>query len=299
MAIHRGNFDEEEHSQLIRDLGEKLRSIREAQDLSIVVVSDITKIQRRYLQAIEDGELSKLPRGPYVRGFVRQYCEFLSAADLWSVYDELTRQTQSVGTTQESEPDYTASPNVFKSPSHWWIYLIILISLAAAAWITWSYRGEITSLSTNPVNGGTATVSNDRAAASASADQPSPAVQPNESGSVDLSWMDGNKPASATALSADMAAESQAPAAEKNVIRIEAIASVWLNVSTGGQTLFKGTIKSGENRSFEVNDKSVRVRYGNPAGAVVTWNGATTNPLGTGSRPKTINYLPDGTSSEE
>lgn len=299
MAIHRGNIDEEEYSRLIRELGEKLRSIREAQGLSIIVVSDITKIQRHYLQAIEDGELSKLPRGPYVRGFVRQYCEFLSAADLWSVYDELTRQTQSVNATPESEPDYIASPNVFKSPSHWWIYLIILISLAAAAWITWSYRGEITNISTNPVNGGTATVSNDRA--TAAADQPLPAVQPGEGSSVDLSWMDGNRPAAATAaaLSADTAAEPVARTpAEKNVIRIEAIASVWLNVSAGEQTLFRGTIKSGENRSFEVTGKAIRVRYGNPAGAVVTWNGSTTNPLGTGSRPKTINYHPDGTSSE-
>lgn len=300
MAIHRGNFDENEHSQLIRELGEKLRSIREAQGLSIIVVSDVTKIQRHYLQAIEDGELSTLPRGPYVRGFVRQYCEFLSAADLWSVYDELTQQTQSFNATPESEPDYIASPNVFKSSSHWWIYLIILLSLGAAAWITWNYRGEITNLSTNPIDGGTATVSNDRMAASA--DQLLPAAQPSEGGNVDLSWMDGNRPAAAqtTALSADTVSKPAVQAtAAKNVIRIETIASVWLGVSAGEQTLFRGTIKSGESRSFEVTTKAIRVRYGNPAGAVVTWNGSTANPLGPGSRPKTINYLPDGTSSEE
>lgn len=300
MAIHRGNFDENEHSELIRELGEKLRSIREAQGLSIIVVSDITKIQRHYLQAIEDGELSRLPRGPYVRGFVRQYCEFLSAADLWGVYDELTQQKQSLNATPESEPDYIASPNVFKSSSHWWIYLIILVSLAAAAWITWNYRGEITNLSTNPIDGGTAAASNDRAAASA--DQPLPSAQPSEGGNVDLSWMDGKSPASATetALSADTAPEPAAQAdAAKNVIRIDAIASVWLSVSAGEQTLFRSTIKSGESRSFEVTNKAIRVRYGNPAGAVVTWNGSTANPLGTGSKPKTIIYHPDGMSSEE
>lgn len=301
MAIHRGNFDENEHSQLIRELGEKLRSIREAQGLSISVVSDVTKIQRHYLQAIEDGELSKLPRGPYVRGFVRQYCEFLSATDLWSVYDELTQQTQPFNATQESEPDYIASPNVFKSSSHWWIYLIVFISLAAAAWITWNYRGEITNLSTNPIDGGTAAVSNDRMAASA--DQPLPAaVQLSEGGNVDLSWMDGNRPAAATAtvLSSDTAPEPAVQAAvAKNVIRIEAIASVWLSVSAGEQSLFRKTIKSGESCSFEVTNTAIRVRYGNPAGAVVTWNGSTANPIGTGSRPKTINYYPDGTSSEE
>lgn len=304
MGIHNGNIDDNEYSCLIHELGEKLRSIREAQRLSIDVVSDITKIQGHYLKAIEEGDLAKLPKGPYVRGFIRQYCEFLSAKDLWASYDELTRQTQSASLTEENELDYIRS-DVFKASSHWWICLIILISLAAAAWITWNYRGEITNRSTNPVDGGTVAASIDRRANETVLTVSSVLPRSQDStdnSSVDLSWMDGNRPAveattTPAALSEDTQQATQAPS-EKNVVYIEASSSVWLSVSVGDQSLFRGTIKSGESKSFKVTNKAVRVRYGNPAGAAATWNGTTSNPVGLGSKPKTVNYHPDGKISE-
>lgn len=57
------------------DIGDKLRSARKAKGMSIEDVEKITKIQRRYLAAIENNEFDQLPGDFYVRAFIRQYAD--------------------------------------------------------------------------------------------------------------------------------------------------------------------------------------------------------------------------------
>lgn len=59
------------------DIGEKLRSAREAKGLSIEDIEKATKIQGRYLTAIEQNEFDKLPGDFYVRAFIRQYAQIV------------------------------------------------------------------------------------------------------------------------------------------------------------------------------------------------------------------------------
>lgn len=55
------------------DIGEKLSEARKAKGMSISDVEKITKIQGRYLTAIEQNDYDKLPGDFYVRAFIRQY----------------------------------------------------------------------------------------------------------------------------------------------------------------------------------------------------------------------------------
>ncbi|MEH7452683.1 helix-turn-helix domain-containing protein [Gottfriedia acidiceleris] len=57
------------------ELGKYLREAREAKGLSIDDVQELTKIQKRYLEAIEEGNYEILPGQFYVRAFIRQYAE--------------------------------------------------------------------------------------------------------------------------------------------------------------------------------------------------------------------------------
>lgn len=57
------------------ELGKILREAREAKGLSIDDVQELTKIQKRYLEAIEEGNYEILPGQFYVRAFIRQYAE--------------------------------------------------------------------------------------------------------------------------------------------------------------------------------------------------------------------------------
>lgn len=57
------------------DIGDKLRSAREDKGLSIADVEKATKIQSRYLTAIEQNDFDKLPGDFYTRAFIRQYAQ--------------------------------------------------------------------------------------------------------------------------------------------------------------------------------------------------------------------------------
>ena len=59
------------------DLGNKLRDRRLALGYTLDDIQERTKIQKRYLESIEDGDFSRLPGSFYVRAFVRQYAEAL------------------------------------------------------------------------------------------------------------------------------------------------------------------------------------------------------------------------------
>ena len=72
------------------DIGDKLRSAREAKGLSIEDIEKTTKIQGRYLTAIEQNDFEKLPGDFYVRAFIRQYAQIvgLDGKKLLSEYHE-------------------------------------------------------------------------------------------------------------------------------------------------------------------------------------------------------------------
>ncbi|MFN3704908.1 MAG: RodZ domain-containing protein [Thermoflexales bacterium] len=59
------------------DLARRLRAAREARGVSLRDAERETKIRRRYLEAIEQGQFERLPDGPAARGFVRLYARFL------------------------------------------------------------------------------------------------------------------------------------------------------------------------------------------------------------------------------
>ncbi|TMW73272.1 helix-turn-helix domain-containing protein [Alteribacter natronophilus] len=57
------------------ELGVRLKSAREEQNLSLEELQVKTKIQKRYLAAIEEGDFSRLPGEFYARAFVKSYAE--------------------------------------------------------------------------------------------------------------------------------------------------------------------------------------------------------------------------------
>ena len=195
---------EDEKTKKINELGRKLKELREAQGITLEHASDATKIQKKYISAIEEGRLDELPKGPYCRSFLRQYCAFLTAPDMWAKYDPLTRGgnvTLEDFKASNEEPDMAVTPGVFRRSPRFWIYLLVVVSLAAAFWVTLRYRGEISTSATTPLEGGTAPIVREQQEKrAASADVSPDVVQPlsadaSAPASVDLSWMDGKQPA--------------------------------------------------------------------------------------------------------
>ncbi|PLS16745.1 helix-turn-helix domain-containing protein [Bacillus sp. M6-12] len=59
------------------ELGNRLKEVREARGLTLDDLQSITKIQKRYLLGIEEGNYGMMPGKFYVRAFIKQYCEAL------------------------------------------------------------------------------------------------------------------------------------------------------------------------------------------------------------------------------
>ncbi|WP_445954562.1 RodZ domain-containing protein [Ureibacillus sp. FSL E2-3493] len=60
---------------LLTELGARLKEARLSKGYSLDDLQEITKIQKRYLVAIEEGNYSIMPGSFYVRAFIKQYAE--------------------------------------------------------------------------------------------------------------------------------------------------------------------------------------------------------------------------------
>ncbi|MFC1644695.1 helix-turn-helix domain-containing protein, partial [Patescibacteria group bacterium] len=58
-------------------LGERLRKMREDRRISLNEAAKHTRIQAKYIELLENGEYGKLPADVYVRGFVRNYSDYV------------------------------------------------------------------------------------------------------------------------------------------------------------------------------------------------------------------------------
>ena len=59
------------------ELGHILREARETKGLTLAEAQEETRINSKYLAALENGEYDKLPTPVHVRGFLRNYARFL------------------------------------------------------------------------------------------------------------------------------------------------------------------------------------------------------------------------------
>lgn len=69
------------------ELGQSLREAREAKGLSLEELQEITKIQKRYLIALESGDFKQLPGNFYTRAFIKNYAENVGL-DAQAFFDE-------------------------------------------------------------------------------------------------------------------------------------------------------------------------------------------------------------------
>lgn len=79
----------------MKEIGQLLKDKRESLKISLEEVAVSTKISVKILQALEEGDLNKLPAKPFVRGFIQSYSKFLGL----DVKEILEKFQQAVGTT--------------------------------------------------------------------------------------------------------------------------------------------------------------------------------------------------------
>ncbi|MEH7222630.1 RodZ domain-containing protein [Bacillus sp. JJ1566] len=124
------------------ELGSRLKEAREQKDLSLDDLQQITKIQKRYLVGIEEGNYSVMPGKFYVRAFIKQYAEAvgLNPEELFEDFkseipgtynDEIPEQISRVQSRRQIST--TGSKIIDKVP----MIILVLFLLGGAMTIYW------------------------------------------------------------------------------------------------------------------------------------------------------------------
>jgi cytoskeletal protein RodZ len=129
----------------LSELGLFLRQAREAKDISLDKIQEVTKIRKRYLQAIEVGEYSILPGQFYARAFVKSYAEAigLNAESVLEQYGselpELQQAPIETLTRRKNKEVKATSPKVGKWISRMVLYSFIVLVVFFIWWAAKEY----------------------------------------------------------------------------------------------------------------------------------------------------------------
>ncbi|WP_077326258.1 helix-turn-helix domain-containing protein [Virgibacillus siamensis] len=125
------------------EIGERLKEAREAKGLSLDSLQETTKIQKRYLQAIELGNFHILPGKFYARAFIKEYAAAvgLDANELLEEYkdeiprteDESSAQYTQISSSRKDNNPPKGTPAIFSLiPTI--IVILLIIGIVFAAW---------------------------------------------------------------------------------------------------------------------------------------------------------------------
>ena len=109
-----------------RPVGEELLIVRERRDLTISDVSKALKIKPEYLEAIESGDIERLPARAYAVGFVRSYAGHLGL-NARELADRYRAETAGRGNGPELDLEYPQERRFPRGA----LFLVVLLVLAS------------------------------------------------------------------------------------------------------------------------------------------------------------------------
>ena len=141
-------MSENENDQKRLEIGKILRKAREEKGYTLDDLQQMTKIQKRYLIAIEDENFDELPGDFYVRAFIKQYANTvgLDGNELLQKYDDQLPQTkteeysdhlaQAVETRANQRKTVSGSVDKVRNYMPTIIIACVIVLVLAAIWIT-------------------------------------------------------------------------------------------------------------------------------------------------------------------
>ncbi len=132
------------------ELGTRLKEARLSKGYSLDDLQEITKIQKRYLVGIEEGNYSIMPGSFYVRAFIKQYAEAVGL-DAEEILETYKNELPSTPNDQVSQ-SMTNSPSrrkVTKGPSNKMmeampkiIVALFIVVIIVAIWVLWQSKNS-------------------------------------------------------------------------------------------------------------------------------------------------------------
>jgi len=119
----------------MKQIGKELKEVREEKGISLDEVAEKTKIQTRFLKAIENGNWEDLPEEVYLRGFLRTYAEALGldGKEFVESYNRSLNQDIPPSLPEEDEEEESSSQFLLL------MIIIILIGLGVIGVLAWYF----------------------------------------------------------------------------------------------------------------------------------------------------------------
>jgi cytoskeleton protein RodZ len=253
------------------DIGAQLRAAREARGLSLGTLSERTRVQLRFLTAIEQNDLTLIPPRPFGRGFVRAYADEvgLEPEDTANQYFAQFPSTRTPGEVRVLviKPDILLdSSSVLASQWGGLATAVAILILVVATAVSLGRRGETTT---------EARVSESR-----------PPAAPQE------------KPVGAAAS----AQAAQPPVGTTGGTRTEPVAPLrieftitrvcWISAKADGQQIIYRLLQPGERQTLTAS-KEVQLRVGDAGAVTWTVNGRNPGPMGAAGQVRDISITPE------
>ncbi|HUU37768.1 MAG TPA: RodZ domain-containing protein [Candidatus Desulfaltia sp.] len=226
-------------------LGQELRRERELRGISLREIADSTRISLRFLQAIEEDHLDRIPGEFFVRAILRSYARSIGIDEhqVLNKYQEMqTFEEQHPGRENENKTPPRQLPPVFSRKRMRFVAAAIgVIALGLALLYVFSLSPE----------------------------KEPPALQETQ------------LPASLPVMIPESppAAEAVVEEIQGLRLRIDFIEETWLHVYADGESIWDGIKAMGE--SLEVTaEREVLLHVGNAGGFGLTINGQKAKPLG-------------------
>lgn len=234
----------------MQTLGELLRDEREKKGLSIKEIEAAISIRSFYINAIEEGNYNLVPGEVYLKGFIRNYANYLGLNGQEMV--DLYRQSQKPGTpatltvapdTVETLAEKSEQPLKNNNKSGKWLMIgLLAVCVAGSAW--W--------LLNSPKQ-------------AAEPPQANKQIQTN--------------PTSPSQPPAQPVIPTPPAQTKPVVITAKYTEQCWTSVTADGNIIYEGTPLSGDTITWEAQ-KNITITVGNAGGVDIISNGQSVGKLG-------------------
>jgi cytoskeleton protein RodZ len=303
-------------------IGDTLRRERLRRNLELDEISRELKISAKFLEAIEDEQFDKLPRGVFAKSFVRQYARLLGLDE-----DELAEGVQRAvdppsggapaGGVLFAEHAPISKPSEIRvPPMEVWenvsdsrssrssslpaLALVVVAMLACSGLYAWWQRSRRATPVHEDVAAQTAPIERPSVPAAAPPESaktvdPNVGVRPTPPGSP-VTAAPLEKQTAPSAATAPTATPVVSPPPNPNApVRVAVTADelVWVLARSDGKFAFSGTLEANETRTFDANG-TLLLRLGNAGGVNIKLNGQPVGSVGPKGQVRTVQFTSGG-----
>nr|WP_108669331.1 RodZ domain-containing protein [Peribacillus acanthi] len=258
------------------ELGNRLREEREAKGLSLDDLQSMTKIQKRYLVGIEEGNYGMMPGKFYVRAFIKQYAEAIGLepeeifeqykSDIPSVHnDELPTQLSRVKTRNTLSPRTSKAMDILPKA----LAVVFLVGAAVLAWVLISKSVENNTKENTEENQSETVKYQEKKNSPLTKKEEEEKEKAEENTTTEEEKQEEvvEQPKQEITMVSSKGRDSIFELKNTNVFKVKLVSkgNTWVNIKNGkGFSFFQGTLKANESKEVDMtNEVAAEMVIGN------------------------------------